>query len=91
MSETSTKRYTLTDAQGNEYQSETKGQFGGTRNGNLYGLMSCRSANQAIARGGYVEKRVFFADEETAIAAGFRPCHTCMPEKYAAWKATQKN
>jgi methylphosphotriester-DNA--protein-cysteine methyltransferase len=30
---------------------------------------------------------VFFADEQTAIAAGYRPCATCLPEKYARWKA----
>jgi methylphosphotriester-DNA--protein-cysteine methyltransferase len=30
---------------------------------------------------------VFFADEETAIAAGFRPCGACQREKYRAWKA----
>ncbi len=33
--------------------------------------------------------RVFFADEETAIAAGYRPCHTCLREAYTAWKAAQ--
>ena len=32
-------------------------------------------------------RRVFFADEETAIAVGYRPCATCMPDEYAAWKA----
>ncbi|MDP4128201.1 MAG: Ada metal-binding domain-containing protein, partial [Bacillota bacterium] len=30
--------------------------------------------------------RVFFADEETAIAAGYRPCARCMPKEYAEWK-----
>jgi methylphosphotriester-DNA--protein-cysteine methyltransferase len=30
---------------------------------------------------------VFFADENTAIAAGYRPCAVCMPEEYATWKA----
>jgi methylphosphotriester-DNA--protein-cysteine methyltransferase len=41
---------------------------------------------QAIARGGYVKQRVFFADEASAIAAGYRPCAVCMPAEYAAWK-----
>jgi hypothetical protein len=45
------------------------------------------TARRAIARGGYVRNRVFFADEQTAIAAGYRPCATCLPEKYARWKA----
>jgi methylphosphotriester-DNA--protein-cysteine methyltransferase len=30
---------------------------------------------------------VFFADEATAIAAGYRPCASCMPDEYKAWKA----
>lgn len=28
--------------------------------------------------------------ETTAIAAGFRPCGTCLPEKYAAWKQSRE-
>jgi methylphosphotriester-DNA--protein-cysteine methyltransferase len=34
-----------------------------------------------------VRHRVFFADEATAIAAGYRPCARCMPEAYRLWKA----
>jgi len=30
---------------------------------------------------------VFFADEKTAVAAGYRPCAKCMPEEYGEWKA----
>jgi methylphosphotriester-DNA--protein-cysteine methyltransferase len=30
---------------------------------------------------------VFFADEATAIAAGYRPCAACLPEAHARWKA----
>jgi methylphosphotriester-DNA--protein-cysteine methyltransferase len=33
-----------------------------------------------------VRHRVFFADEATAVAAGYRPCHACMPEAYLSWK-----
>jgi methylphosphotriester-DNA--protein-cysteine methyltransferase len=33
--------------------------------------------------------RVFFADEATAIAAGYRPCGACMRAEYRAWKARQ--
>jgi methylphosphotriester-DNA--protein-cysteine methyltransferase len=32
---------------------------------------------------------VFFLDERTARAAGYRPCAICMPEKYRAWKERQ--
>ena len=34
--------------------------------------------------------RVFFADEETAIAAGYRSCYYCMREEYKAWKNKEK-
>ena len=43
----------------------------------------------AIARSGYVKHRVFFADEATAIAAGYRPCAVCMSQEYAIWKMNQ--
>jgi catechol 2,3-dioxygenase-like lactoylglutathione lyase family enzyme len=29
---------------------------------------------------------VFFADEPTAVAAGYRPCAVCLPEAYRTWK-----
>jgi hypothetical protein len=44
---------------------------------------------RAIVRGAYVKNRVFFRDEATAVAAGYRPCAVCLPEKYAAWKVLQ--
>ncbi|WP_082588343.1 Ada metal-binding domain-containing protein [Paenibacillus sp. Soil724D2] len=31
--------------------------------------------------------RVFFENEEIAIAAGYRPCAECLPEHYARWKS----
>jgi hypothetical protein len=30
-----------------------------------------------------------FADEATAIAAGYRPCGNCMRDQYKAWRANQ--
>lgn len=33
-----------------------------------------------------MKNRVFFRDEATAIAAGYRPCAVCMPNEYAKWK-----
>jgi methylphosphotriester-DNA--protein-cysteine methyltransferase len=33
---------------------------------------------------------VFFADEATAIAAGYRPCGTCCPDRYREWKSTRQ-
>jgi methylphosphotriester-DNA--protein-cysteine methyltransferase len=77
--------FTLTGAAGEPYESPTPGQFGGHRRGKLYGRLDCPSALRAIARGGYVRHRVFFADQRTAVAAGYRPCAVCLPRHYAAW------
>jgi hypothetical protein len=86
---TSSKTWTLIGVNGKPCQSDVPGTIGGHRGGRIYGRFDCRAALQAIARGGYVKHRVFFLDEATAVAAGYRPCGVCMPEKYAAWKATQ--
>jgi hypothetical protein len=80
------KLYKLTGVDGKIYLSETKGAFGGHRGTRGYGRMDCRAALRAIARGGYKQNRVFFADEATAIAAGYRPCAVCLTEGYALWK-----
>ena len=84
------KPYILLGADQVPYQSETLGTLGGWRGGKIYGRLDCTSARRAIAEGHYVKKRVFFADEPTAIAAGYRPCAKCMPEQYAKWKAEHK-
>jgi methylphosphotriester-DNA--protein-cysteine methyltransferase len=65
-----------------------RGTLGGHRGTKIYGRLDCPSALRAIARGGYVKFRVFFADEVAAIAAGYRPCGRCMPERYREWKTT---
>lgn len=64
-----------------------RGSIGGHSGTRIYGRLDCPSALRAIAKGGYVKYRVFFADEATAIEAGYRPCVSCMPERYRAWKA----
>ena len=64
-----------------------RGTIGGHRKTRIYGRLDCPSALRAIANGGYVAHRVFFADEAAAIAAGYRPCARCMPDAYRAWKA----
>ena len=66
-----------------------RGTLGGHRGTKIYGRLDCPSALRAIARGGYVKYRVFFADEAAAIAAGYRPCARCMPERYRDWKAKE--
>lgn len=82
--------YTLTGPDGRPYRSPVPGTLGGYRRKRLYGRLDCPSALRAIARGGYIRHRVFFADEATAIAAGYRPCAGCLPERYAHWKATKR-
>ena len=81
-----TTTYTLTDAAGQRYSSTTPGLVGGHRRTKLYGRLDCPSALRAIAAGHYVRHRVFFADERTAVAAGYRPCAVCLPEPYQRWK-----
>jgi hypothetical protein len=81
------KRYTLLGADRRPYLSETPGQFGGHRKNRIYGRLDCPAALRAIAVGGYVASRVFFADEPAAVAAGYRPCAVCMPAAYKALKA----
>jgi hypothetical protein len=66
--------YTLLGADGKPCQSATKGQWAGHRATRIYGRLDCPAALRAIARGGYARYRVFFADEATAIAVGYRPC-----------------
>jgi methylphosphotriester-DNA--protein-cysteine methyltransferase len=80
------KRYKLIGADSVPYRSTRPGSIGGHRATRIYGRLDCPSALRAIAAGGYVNRRVFFADEAAAIAAGFRPCARCMPEQYRAWK-----
>ncbi|MEU7853436.1 Ada metal-binding domain-containing protein [Nonomuraea sp. NPDC049141] len=81
--------YTLIGADGWPYTSAVPGTLGGHRRARLYGRLDCPSALRAISRGGYVEERVFFADEVTAIAAGYRPCAVCLPQAYQLWKSEQ--
>ncbi|WP_055572788.1 Ada metal-binding domain-containing protein [Streptomyces prasinopilosus] len=78
--------YTLTGVDGKPYRSDTAGRFGGYRRGRIYGRLDCPSALRHIARGNYVRHRVFFADEATAVAAGYRPCSVCLPHRHRAWR-----
>lgn len=81
----SSRRYRLLAADGSSYESAELGQLGGNRSLRIYGSLDCWSAKNALKLG-YAKNRVFFADEQTAISAGYRPCGHCMPEKYKAWK-----
>ena len=80
------KLYTLIGPDGKPYKSPDPGALGGHKGNKGYGRLDCPSALRWIARGYYVKQRVFFADEATAIAAGYQPCGTCMKERYKMWK-----
>ncbi len=72
------KTYTLLSADRLPIPSVRPGLFGGHRRTRIYGRLDCPSALRALARGGYRQHRVFFADEATATAAGYRPCGVCL-------------
>ena len=86
---TAARTYRLVDASGSTFESREKGTLGGYRRAayRIYGRLDCPSALRQIAKGHYVTYRVFFADEATAVAAGYRPCYYCLREKYEAWRA----
>ena len=79
----------MIDENGQEYLSDTPGLLGGHKKLKIYGRLDCPSANRWIEKGRYVNYRVFFKDEETAIKAGYRPCAVCMKEEYKEWKKLQ--
>jgi methylphosphotriester-DNA--protein-cysteine methyltransferase len=84
------KEYKLIGKVGKPYLSSTPGTFGGHRKLKVYGKLDCPSALRHIANGQYVQHRVFFANEDYAVAAGYRPCGVCMKESYMKWKNSIK-
>lgn len=54
--------------------------LGGNKKLKIYGLLSCKSGKRMNA-----ENRVFFTDEQQAIANGFRPCGNCQRNLYKKW------
>lgn len=54
--------------------------LGGNKRLKIYGLLSCKSGMRMKA-----ENRVFFTDEQQAIANGFRPCGNCKRNLYKKW------
>lgn len=84
-----TADYRLRDIDNNQYISKIPGTFGGNEKLKIYGKFDCSSALYWISKGQYVNNRVFFPDEESAIAAGYRPCARCMKKEYKLWKQNQ--
>jgi hypothetical protein len=71
--------------------SEAPGTLGGNGDAKIYGRLDCSSALRALRQGDhYRTHRVFFADEATAIASGYRPCGNCMRSAYKVWKAERE-
>ena len=84
------KTYRLIGADGREVVSTMPGTLGGHRRNRIYGRLDCPGALRWIAKGHYVRHRVFFADEATAVAAGYRPCAVCLPDAYSRWKSSRR-
>ena len=80
--------YRLMGADGRPYWSPTPGALGGHARNRIYGRLDCPSALRWLARGHYAAHRVFFADEATARATGYRPCAVCLPRDYADWRTS---
>lgn len=80
------KMYKLRDIADEEYESEYPGTLGGNKALKIYGRLTCRNALMWIEKGHYVKQRVFFINEVTAKAAGYRPCAICMLDEYLEWK-----
>jgi methylphosphotriester-DNA--protein-cysteine methyltransferase len=70
--------YRLLNALGEMILSDAPGRLGGNRRSKVYGRLDCKTAARYLAKGTYQKNRVFFADEATAKAAGYRPCGRCM-------------
>ncbi|MBN9618566.1 MAG: metal-binding protein [Actinobacteria bacterium] len=84
-------RYLLVGPDGQSYACAVPGTVGGHRRSRIYGRLDCPSALRAIARGGYIRHRVFFANAVSARAAGYRPCGTCLPDDYRAWRLARSS
>ena len=84
-----TETYRLLGPDGVPYESATPGSLGGHAGTRVYGRLDCPNALSFLRRGFEPRHRVFFADEPTAIAAGFRPCGACLRERYRQWKAAE--
>ena len=84
------KQFKLLNSKGEEYLSNIPGTIGGNKKLKIYGRLDCPSAKKWIEKGYYISNRVFFENEDTAIAAGYRPCAKCMPDEYTKWKKLKK-
>ncbi|MDB4923966.1 Ada metal-binding domain-containing protein [Mucilaginibacter sp.] len=56
-------------------------KLAGYKEAKIYGKLTCGSGKRMKP-----ENRVFFCDEQEALAAGYRPCGNCMRAQYKLWK-----
>ena len=57
--------------------------LGGHSGLKIYGTLGCWSGKKM-----HKDNRVFFANEQGAVDAGYRPCGHCCKVKYQDWKAS---
>ncbi len=55
--------------------------MGGNRKLKIYGRLDCCAGKRMRKT-----NRVFFGNEQEALAAGYRPCGGCMRTAYQKWK-----
>ncbi|MFV5264636.1 Ada metal-binding domain-containing protein [Acinetobacter courvalinii] len=68
----------------NELHQKLKQQqmvFAGNAQLKIYGRLTCASGKRMLKN-----NRVFFLNEDEAIAQGYRPCGHCMRQAYKKWK-----
>ena len=56
-------------------------KLGGNKKLKIYGTLNCASGKRMK-----IENRVFFKNEEEAIANNYRPCGNCLAAEYKIWK-----
>lgn len=62
---------------GGVVKTKRPGKYAGSKRQKIFGRLDCPSGKRLLKK----ENRVFFADWEDAIEAGFRPCLHCKPHK----------
>lgn len=56
-------------------------RFAGNAQLKIYGRLTCASGKRMLKN-----NRVFFLNEDEALAQGYRPCAHCMRQAYKKWK-----
>ena len=59
---------------GQVIQTKTPGKYVGWMRGKIFGRLDCKTGMRMKK-----ENRVFFANWQDAISAGYRPCKNCKP------------